>query len=366
MSQQPSVLVNRFDHIEFATLDASNLEALFERLGFVTTQTRDTAKSHQILMVQGQVRFLISQGQPGTFAHTYATRHGDGVCSLAYHSENCAETYKEALKRGATSAEAVQAESQKLKSDEIRVVQAAITSFGDVRATFVERSGTWNGRPLGAFDVDAPFGANFVETGKKPAAGCGFLSVDHLTNNVGKGEMDLWADFYKKIYGWVEARRFDIQAESTGLLSKVMQSPDGAVKVPINEPKEDKSQIQEFLERHRGAGVQHIALVTSDIRSTVKKMSQQGFQFLDVPDTYYEEVPTRVKNLAEPIPELKAQKILADGDDKGYLLQIFTQDQIGPLFFEVIQRKNHNGFGEGNFRALFEAIERDQKRRGVL
>ena len=347
-----SCLVNRFDHIEIATLDLSGLEKLFVDLGFSTTQIRETPKLIQKLMVQGQTRMLLSQGRAGTFAFDYATKHGDGVCSIAYHTENVRETLKLALERGAKLAQDVTVDGH-LKT-------AAIQSFGDVRASFVERS------QYPAFDVLAPFAAGFSQIKVNDLSGVGCLTVDHLTNNVEMGTMDTWADFYKKTFGWIEARYFDIKAEKTGLLSKVMQSPDGATKIPINEASEVKSQVQEFIDIHKGAGVQHIALTTKDIRKTVATLKSRGFKFLSVPDTYYEAVPTRLKNLQEPIPELKALSILADGDDKGYLLQIFSENQIGPMFFEFIERHAHNGFGEGNFRALFEAIERDQIKRGVL
>lgn len=362
------VLVNRLDHIEFAALHLNGLEGLFRRLGFVTTQRRETPELQQHLMVQGKIRFLLSEGKPGTFAHTYATTHGEGVCSLAFASENPAETLKTAISRGAQQAAAPATTEEKVEGGDVKVTSAAIRSFGDVRATFLNRTGHWQGKELGAFDVDAPFGPGFRYTGEKPDpnASCGLLSVDHLTNNVEMGTMDKWSDFYKKVYGWIETRYFDIRAEQTGLFSRVLQSPDGGVKIPVNEAKEAKSQVQEFIDRHKGAGVQHIALTTTDIRKTVREMGKRGFKFLKMTPKYYDEVRVRLKGVNEDVASLEELDILADGDAKGYLLQIFTEDQIGPFFFEIIQRKSHAGFGEGNFKALFEAIEMDQKRRGVL
>ena len=192
--------------------------------------------------------------------------------------------------------------------------------------------------------------------------------IDHLTNNVPKGELDHWVNFYQKIYGFVETRYFDIKGQKTGLQSKVMQLADNSVIIPINEPDQGqgKSQIQEFLDQHKGAGVQHIALMSPDIISTVGELRERKISFLDVPDTYYEQLPQRPFELTEDLSTLNRLRILADGDPAGYLLQIFTQTQIGPLFFEFIQRKNHWGFGEGNFQALFDAIERDQMKRGYL
>ena len=187
-----------------------------------------------------------------------------------------------------------------------------------------------------------------------------------MTNNVPKGELDKWAKFYEDVFNFREIRFFDIKGSATGLLSRAMRSPCGKITIPINEPTEDKSQIQEYLDEYKGSGIQHIALLTEDICSSVQNVKKQGVETLDVPDTYYEMLGDRVPNITEDFNTLKSLRLLADGDDEGYLLQIFSQNVIGPIFYEFIQRKNHWGFGEGNFQALFEAIERDQKRRGVL
>ncbi|MCJ8278165.1 MAG: 4-hydroxyphenylpyruvate dioxygenase, partial [Bdellovibrionales bacterium] len=192
------------------------------------------------------------------------------------------------------------------------------------------------------------------------------LLIDHMTNNVPKGELDKWAQFYENVFNFREIRFFDIKGDTTGLLSRAMRSPCGKITIPINEPTEDKSQIQEYLNEYNGSGIQHIALLTEDICDSVKGVKDAGIPTLDVPDTYYEVLNDRVPNITEDMNTLKNLRLLADGDDEGYLLQIFTQNVIGPIFYEFIQRKNHWGFGEGNFQALFEAIERDQRRRGVL
>jgi 4-hydroxyphenylpyruvate dioxygenase len=178
--------------------------------------------------------------------------------------------------------------------------------------------------------------------------------------------MQKWCDFYQDLFGFTERRYFDIRGQKTGLVSKVMRSPCGKITVPINEPTDAKSQIQEYLDEYHGSGIQHIALLTDDIVSTVDQLRRQGIEFLDVPDTYYEILPQRLPQITEDIERLKKLRILVDGDDKGYLLQIFTKNVIGPIFFEIIQRKGHDGFGEGNFQALFDAIERDQQARGYL
>lgn len=352
-------LVNRIDHIEVACGDLADMENLFTRLGFTTTQTKTADSGEHRMMVQGKTRFVITKGAPGTFAEQYAEKHGDGVCRLAFHSENAKESLQTAISRGATEIEAWREEG----NDALKVSQGAISAFGDVRLTFWQRSG----EGIHTFDIETPFAPGFTNNGESSSKNSlGFLSIDHLTNNVEKGKMQHWCDFYEKVFGFVEVRHFNIQGASTGLLSKVMQSPCGGVKIPINEPKEDKSQIQEYINEHKGAGVQHIALTTKDIVDSVGKLQQHDFQFLDVPDTYYEDLKTRLPQIDEPMDELQRLKILADGDTDSYLLQIFTQNQIGPLFFEFIQRHGHDGFGEGNFKALFEAIERDQKKRGVI
>lgn len=200
----------------------------------------------------------------------------------------------------------------------------------------------------------------------KDPKGFGFDFIDHLTNNVPKGELDKTAKFYEDVFNFKEIRFFDIKGSATGLLSRAMRSPCGKITIPINEPTEDKSQIQEYLNEYKGSGIQHIALSTEDICNSVKAIKESGIQTLDVPDTYYEMLDDRVPHITEDFNTLKNLRILADGDEEGYLLQIFTQNQIGPIFYEFIQRKNHFGFGDGNFQALFEAIERDQRRRGFL
>ena len=197
----------------------------------------------------------------------------------------------------------------------------------------------------------------------------GLTGIDHLTHNVHRGRMQLWAEFYERLFNFREIRYFDIEGKLTGLRSKAMTSPDGRVRIPINESADDKSQIAEYLEAYHGEGIQHIALATDDIYTTVEALQARGITFMSVPDTYYEAVDTRVRGHGEDLARLRRDRILIDGAPaagKGLLLQIFTETVIGPIFFEIIQRKGDEGFGEGNFRALFESIERDQIRRGAL
>jgi 4-hydroxyphenylpyruvate dioxygenase len=201
------------------------------------------------------------------------------------------------------------------------------------------------------------------------ASGAGLAGIDHLTHNVHRRRMQLWAEFYERLFNFREIRYFDIEGKLTGLRSKAMTSPDGRIRIPINESADDKSQIAEYLEAYHGEGIQHIALATQDIYASVEALQSRAISFMSVPDTYYEAVDTRVPGHGEDLARLKRDRILIDGAPsagQGLLLQIFTETVIGPIFFEIIQRKGNEGFGEGNFRALFESIELDQIRRGVL
>ena len=215
------------------------------------------------------------------------------------------------------------------------------------------------------YDVDfAP-----IEGQDQQPIGAGLHAIDHLTHNVHDGRMDRWADFYSRLFSFKEIRYFDIHGKVTGLKSRAMMSPCGKIRIPINEPADSKSQIQEYLEAYRGEGIQHIALHTRNIYSTVESLRIRGITFTDVPDTYYEEIDKRLPGHGEDVGRLRDNRILIDGSTgagAGSLLQIFTQTVIGPIFFEIIQRQGDEGFGEGNFQALFEAIERDQQQRGVI
>jgi 4-hydroxyphenylpyruvate dioxygenase len=211
------------------------------------------------------------------------------------------------------------------------------------------------------YDVD------FRRVDAGPIEATGLTFIDHLTHNVRRGNMNVWAGFYEKLFNFREIRYFDIEGRKTGLLSRAMTSPCGKIRIPINESRDDRSQIEEYLSEYRGEGIQHIALATDDIYATVDRLTARGIDFQDTPDTYYENVDARVSGHGEAVEELRQRRILIDGSaGQGVLLQIFTRNVIGPIFFEIIQRKGNEGFGEGNFRALFESIERDQERRGVL
>lgn len=334
------------EFIEYATPDPAALEALFFKFGF---QKIGQHKRKQVTLYrQNQVNFIINS-EPGTFAAKFAKQHGPSICATGFRVKSASRAFDEAVKRGGRPIET--------KNDPASHSFPAIYGIGDSAIYFVDRY-----RAPVHFDDDF----RYLKSELYPK-GKGLTVVDHLTNNVPKGELEKWVDFYVKIFNFHEVRHFDIKGAQTGLTSKAMRSPCRKITIPINEPTEGKSQIQEYLDEYRGSGIQHLALMTGDILKTVKELSEAGVGFLDAPPgTYYEAIPERVPNVKEDLKAAQDLSILIDGDDTGYLLQIFTKNLIGPIFFEIIQRRGHHGFGEGNFQALFEAIERDQKARGYL
>jgi 4-hydroxyphenylpyruvate dioxygenase len=351
MSQNPAGLKN-IDHMEF-TVDSmeSPTVKLFSTLGFVKTAEGSDAR----LYSQGQVRFLVKASKDENhLARKYFKAHGEGVSKISFQVESVEKALDITLKNGAKLISDL-----KVQETEHGVTKtASIQGFGDVVNEFVER-------PLNEFrpelkNIETDPTAHPLKTRVS--------RIDHFTNNVPKGQMDHWVEFYKRTYGFVETRYFDIKGSKTGLNSKVVQLADNSIIIPINEPEKEggKSQIQEFLDVHKGPGVQHIALMTPDIISTVGELREREVRFLNVPDTYYEAIPSRPFKVTEDLKVLEKLNLLVDGDPEGYLLQIFSDTYIGPLFFEYIQRKNHWGFGNGNFQALFDAIERDQMKRGYI
>lgn len=344
MSENP-VGLDGMEFIEYAGPDASLFQKLFQNLGMQAIAKHKTKKV--TLYRQNDINFLLNE-EPGTFALQFAEKHGPCVSSTGFRVKDAQQAFQAAVERGAKPFE-----QEDLKTTD----WPAIYGIGDSLVYFIDTYGEKGSM------YDADF--EYITEDKNPK-GRGFLLIDHMTNNVPKGELDKWAKFYEEVFNFREIRFFDIKGSATGLLSRAMRSPCGKITIPINEPTEDKSQIQEYLDEYNGSGIQHIALLTEDICSTVKEVKDSGVPTLDVPDTYYEVLRDRVPNITEDMNTLKNLRLLADGDEEGYLLQIFTQNLIGPIFYEFIQRKNHYGFGEGNFQALFEAIERDQKRRGVL
>jgi 4-hydroxyphenylpyruvate dioxygenase len=337
-----------FEFVEYTAPDPDLLRRLFEHMGFATIG-RHRSKN-VTLHRQGGVNFIIN-AEPGSFARQFAGIHGPSACAMAFRVKDAAKAYFQAIKLGAKPV------VNSIGPMELNI--PAIEGIGGSRIYLVDRYGENS-----IYDID------FVPTGKTMAhAGAGLTYIDHLTHNVHKGNMEKWADFYEKIFNFREIRYFDIEGKLTGLVSKAMTSPCGKIRIPINESSDDKSQIVEYLKEYHGEGIQHIALGTGDIYDTVVKLKASGIDFQETPDTYYERVDERLPGHGEDVAALRKYGILIDGaptEGQGLLLQIFTKNVIGPIFFEIIQRKGNEGFGEGNFRALFESIEADQIRRGVI
>jgi 4-hydroxyphenylpyruvate dioxygenase len=346
MPENPLGLLG-LEFIEYATPDVKALEKVFAQLGMTEVAKH---KSHPLrLFRQDRINYVLNEAQD-SFAAEFRKRHGPSVCSTGFRVKDAKSALNEAVQRGARPFEG----NLDAKSG---WNLPAIYGIGDSLVYFVE--GERNGKVY-----DDHF--NYM-TGDRVPKGRGLLVIDHLTNNVPRGEMQKWCDFYTKVFGFQERRYFDIKGKSTGLLSKVMKAPCGTFSIPINEPSDSKSQIQEYLDEYKGSGIQHIALLSEDILVAVSDLQSTGIQFLQAPPpTYYESLPARLPTMREPVQRLQELNLLADGDEHGYLLQIFTQNQLGPVFYEIIQRRNHDGFGDGNFQALFDAMEEDQRRRGVL
>lgn len=334
------------EFVEYASPDPAALEQMFFKFGF---QKIGQHKRKQVTLYrQNQVNFIINN-EPGTFAAKFAKQHGPSICATGFRTKSAQRAFDLAVQRGGRPIDS--------KNDPASHSFPAIYGVGDCAIYFVDRY-----RAPVHFDDDF----RYLQPELSPR-GKGLTVIDHLTNNVPKGELQKWVSFYQSIFNFHEVRHFDIKGKLTGLTSKAMRSPCKKITIPINEPTEGKSQIQEYLDEYHGSGIQHLAMLTGDIVASVKALAETGIEFLDrAPDTYYEDIPVRVPRVTEDMSVLKDLSILVDGDDKGYLLQIFTKNLIGPIFFEIIQRKGHSGFGDGNFQALFEAIERDQKKRGYL
>ena len=339
-----------FEFVEYTAPDTTALAQLFETMGF-TAVARHRSKD-VTLYRQGEINFIIN-AEPDSFAQSFARVHGPSACAIAFRVKDAAAAFRRAVSLGAKPFEG------RVGPMELNI--PAIHGIGDSLIYLVDRYGEDT-----IYDVDF----RPLPGAEQNPAGAGLTTIDHLTHNVYRGRMDIWSGFYEKLFNFREIRYFDIEGKLTGLKSKAMTSPCGKIRIPINESSDDKSQIQEYLEAYRGEGIQHIALSTSDIYDTVAQLAKIGVTFMDPPpDTYYEMLPDRLPGHGEDIAALRKLGVLIDGaptDDGGILLQIFTSTVIGPIFFEVIQRKGDEGFGEGNFRALFESIEQDQIKRGVL
>ncbi len=338
-----------FEFVEYAHPEPTKLRELFENMGFKLVAHH---KSKNVtLHRQGDINFIIN-AEPDSFAQQFAKDHGPCACAMAFRVKDAKAAYAELIKKGATPVDV------STGPGELNI--PCIEGIGGARLFLVD---TYGDDTIYNTDFD------FIEGGHEPVFGQGLTYIDHLTHNVFKGNMDKWAGFYEDLFNFREIRYFDIEGKLTALVSKAMTSPCGKIRIPINESKDDKSQIVEYLEKYNGEGIQHIALGTDDIYKTVTDIRKNDVTFLNTPDTYYEKIDTRLPGHNESIPAMQELKILIDGaptEGQGLLLQIFTEEVLGPIFFEIIQRKGNEGFGEGNFKALFESIEEDQIRRGVL
>ncbi|NAW58128.1 MULTISPECIES: 4-hydroxyphenylpyruvate dioxygenase [unclassified Vibrio] len=344
------------DGFEFVEYTAANekgiadLKALFSSLGFAEIAKHRSKEAW--LYRQGEISFIVN-AQPHSQAEEFAKEHGPSVCGMAFRVHDSAQAMAHALANGA--------KQYVTEIGPMELSIPAVYGIGESLLYFVDRYGSSS-----IYDVDFKFYDDAQERLKKMDAG--LYVIDHLTHNVKQGNMDVWAGFYERIGNFREIRYFDIEGKLTGLVSRAMTAPCGKIRIPINESSDDKSQIEEFIREYNGEGIQHIALSTDDIYKTVSTLRERGMDFMPTPDTYYEKVNARVEGHTEDVDKLRELQILIDGAPMkdGILLQIFTQTVIGPVFFEIIQRKGNEGFGEGNFKALFESIEEDQIRRGVL
>ena len=339
-----------FEFVEYTAEDTVALGRLFEGMGFrAVARHRSKAVT---LYRQNDINFIVN-AEPESFAQSFARAHGPSVCAIAFRVADAAAAFERALGLGA-----------KPFHGHVGPMELNVPAIQGIGDSLIYLVGHAAGPSL--YDVDfVP-----IEDAMGPVAGVGLTYVDHLTNNVYQGRMDLWAGFYERFFNFKQIRYFDIEGKLTGLRSRAMTSPCGQIRIPINESADDKSQIAEYLDQYNGEGIQHIALGTDDIYGTVETLKACGVGFMDAPpDAYYEAVDARLAGHGEDLARLRRNGILIDGapgDDGGILLQIFTGTVIGPIFFEIIQRKGDDGFGEGNFQALFESMEQDQIKRGVL
>ncbi|MBC7575406.1 MAG: 4-hydroxyphenylpyruvate dioxygenase [Herminiimonas sp.] len=353
-----------FEFIEYAAPDPKALGALFEQMGFAAIARH--RHKNVTLYRQGEINFLINAEQD-SFAQRFARQHGPSICAIAFRVDDAAFAYRRALELGAWGFDN--------RNGPMELNIPAIKGIGDSLIYFVDR---WRGKDAargiapGAIGDISIYDVDFVAIPGAHAnpVGNGLTYIDHLTHNVHRGRMKEWAEFYEGLFNFREVRYFDIEGKLTGLKSKAMTSPCGKIRIPINESSDDKSQIAEYLDLYHGEGIQHIALGTADIYDTIERMKADHVVFQDTIATYYDLVDRRLPNHGEDLRRLRQLGILVDGTSdatrRELLLQIFTKTVIGPIFFEIIQRKGDQGFGEGNFRALFESIELDQVRRGVL
>ncbi|GAA4871928.1 4-hydroxyphenylpyruvate dioxygenase [Ferrimonas pelagia] len=342
-----------FEFVEYTAPDPAGIEALkqlFAQLGFAEIARHRSKQAW--LFRQGDINFIVN-AQPHSQAEAFARDHGPSVCGMAWRVKDAGKALAYAVEQGAEPFEG------NIGPMELKI--PAVNGIGGSTLYFVDRYGEHS-----IYDVDFVFHDDYQQ--RLAQIDSGLFEIDHLTHNVYQGNMDKWAGFYERIGNFREIRYFDIEGKKTGLISRAMTGPCGKIRIPINESSDDKSQIEEYLKAYKGEGIQHIALSTNDIYATVRSLRAGGMDFMPTPESYYDKVGERVAGHTEDLDAMRELRILIDGAPMkdGILLQIFTQTVIGPVFFEIIQRKGNEGFGEGNFKALFESIEEDQIRRGVI
>ena len=341
-----------FEFVEYAASERGILEPVFEMMGFshiASHRSKDVD-----LWRQGGINFIVNYEASSPAAY-YAEEHGPSACGMAFRVKNAAKAYARALELGAQPID-IPVGPMELKLPAIRGIGGAILYLID---RYEEG--------LAIYDIDF----EYLEGVDRHPPGCGFQLIDHLTHNVYRGRMTYWTDYYARLFNFREIRYFDIKGEYTGLTSRALTAPDGKIRIPLNEEAGGQGQIEEYLMAYNGEGIQHIAFSCDDLPACLDLLKAKGLKFMTPPpDTYYTMLDERLPGHGEPVDELKSRGILLDGStengDPRLLLQIFSDTVIGPIFFEFIQRKKDDGFGEGNFQALFESIERDQLARGVL
>lgn len=346
MNQAPNPLGLRgIEFTEFATPDQDYMHQVFTDFGF--SMLKKFKGKDIVYYNQNDIHFLLNKNKTG-FSEEFAKSHGPAICSMGWRVDDADFAFNEAVKRGAKAAD----ENTK------DLPYPAIYGIGDSLIYFIDKFADKGN----IYQDDFEDLAEPTQVKDK-----GFLAVDHLTNNVHQGTMETWADFYKNIFGFYEVRYFDIKGAQTALVSYALRSPDGSFCIPINEGKGSKNnQIDEYLHEYNGPGVQHLAFITNDIIASLDAMEGSSISTLDIIPEYYDTIYERVPQVTEDRAKIRHHQVLVDGNEDGYLLQIFTKNLFGPIFIEIIQRQNNLGFGEGNFTALFQSIERDQARRGVL
>ena len=341
--------LNGFEFVEFTGPDPDALADLFVKMGFTHVGTHRSKNVRRY--AQGDINFLLNMDAAGQVAD-FRKEHGPSANAMAFRVADAAKALKLAVERGAVAVEG------KVGPAELNI--PAIEGIGGANLYLVDRRGAAT-----IYDIDF-----------EPVAGAtpedhsvGLHTLDHLTHNLQRGRMDYWANYYESIFNFRQIRYFDIEGQATGLFSKAMTAPDDKIRIPLNESQDEHSQIEEFIKDYHGEGIQHLALATDDIFATVDRLRANGIRFQVTPQTYFDLIDKRLPGHNHDVEEMRKRDILIDGAPEtggGLLLQIFTENMVGPIFFEIIQRKGNDGFGEGNFKALFESIELDQIRRGVV